>query len=149
MTARHLVAYALAAAIAVVAAACAGSAAEGDQRTVPGGDPALGRVAIERYGCGSCHVVPGVRTARGMTGPPLTNFARRAYVGGALPNEPENLVRWIMSPQAVEPGTVMPDLGVGEADARDIAAYLYTLGGELGPPHLLPQAWLHALEGGG
>jgi hypothetical protein len=33
----------------------------------------------------------------------------------------------------------MPDLGVTDRDARDIAAYLYTLGGSrLGPPHPVP-----------
>jgi cytochrome c len=32
-----------------------------------------------------------------------------------------------MDPKEVEPGTAMPDLGIGEAEARDIAAYLFTL----------------------
>jgi cytochrome c1 len=48
-------------------------------------------------------------------------------VAGKLPNTPDQLVRWIQQPQAVEPGTAMPDLGVSLAEARDIAAYLYTL----------------------
>jgi cytochrome c1 len=34
--------------------------------------------------------------------------------------------RWIRDPQHVSPGTAMPDLGVGEGDARDITAFLYT-----------------------
>ena len=54
-------------------------------------------------------------------------FARRAYIAGQLPNDPENLVRWIQDPQGVEPGTAMPNLGVTAAVARDMAAYLYTL----------------------
>jgi cytochrome c1 len=62
-----------------------------------------------------------------MVGPPLTMFAHRAYIAGQLPNQPENLVRWIQDPQGVEPGTAMPDLGVTPAVARDMAAYLYTL----------------------
>jgi cytochrome c len=62
-----------------------------------------------------------------MVGPPLTMFARRAYIAGQLPNEPDNLIRWIRDPQAVEPGTAMPSLGVEPAVARDMAAYLYTL----------------------
>jgi hypothetical protein len=37
------------------------------------------------------------------------------------------LIQWIQDPQAVEPGTAMPNLGVDEAIARDTAAYLYTL----------------------
>jgi cytochrome c len=36
-------------------------------------------------------------------------------------------VQWIRDPQHLKPGTAMPDLAVGERDARDIAAYLHTL----------------------
>jgi cytochrome c1 len=32
--------------------------------------------------------------------------------------------RWIQSPQAIAPGTAMPDLGVSEREAQAIAAYL-------------------------
>jgi cytochrome c len=94
---------------------------------VPGGDARQGRQAMRTYGCGACHVIPGVTGATGQVGPPLNSFARRAYVAGNLPNTAPNLIRWIQTPQAVEPGTAMPNLGVGEADARDIAAYLSTL----------------------
>jgi cytochrome c1 len=45
-------------------------------------------------------------------------------LAGRLPNGPENLERWLRGPQAVKPGSAMPDLGVTERDARDIAAYL-------------------------
>jgi cytochrome c1 len=85
------------------------------------------QVMRQAYGCGACHVIPGVTGAGGIVGPPLNNWSRRVYIAGNLPNTPENLVRWIRHPQAVEPGTAMPDLGVTEADARDIAAYLYSL----------------------
>lgn len=94
---------------------------------VPGGDPQQGRAAIGTYGCASCHVIPGVRGANGTVGPPLNEYARRKYIAGALPNTPENLIAWIMNPQAIEPGTAMPYLGVSELDARNIAAYLATL----------------------
>jgi hypothetical protein len=46
-----------------------------------------------------------------------------------LPNTPENAVRFILDPQGVSPGSAMPDLRVVEAEARDMVAYLYTLGG--------------------
>lgn len=95
--------------------------------SVPGGDAAAGRVAIERYGCGSCHRIPGISGAHGLVGPPLDDFGRRKYIAGNLPNDAANLVLWIADPQAVEPGTVMPDMDVTELDARDIAAYLATL----------------------
>jgi cytochrome c len=94
---------------------------------VIGGDAGRGRTALDGFGCGACHVIPGVRGARGMVGPPLTQFALRAYIAGQLPNQPDNLLRWLQDPQGVEPGTAMPNLGVGPAAARDMAAYLYTL----------------------
>ena len=108
-------------------------------QAVPGGDPARGRRLVAEYGCGGCHVVPGVPGAVGGVGPSLAGFAERSFIVGGLRNEPEALVRWILAPQSVEPATVMPTLGVAEPHARDIAAYLYTLSrGGLGPPHLFP-----------
>jgi putative membrane protein len=94
---------------------------------VPGGEVQQGKQAIAAYGCGSCHVIPGVRQAEGLVGPPLTGFARRSYIAGEAPNTAEQLVRWIQAPQSIEPGTAMPNLGVTEQQARNIAAYLYTL----------------------
>ncbi len=94
---------------------------------VPGGDPTRGVRALQSYSCGSCHGIPNVPGANAKVGPPLTNWAERRYIAGELPNTPESLVRWIMNPEAIEPGTAMPNMGVSEADARDIAAYLYTL----------------------
>jgi cytochrome c1 len=125
-------------ALAPLAAGCREDA--GPRRTVAGGDAAHGRRAAAAYGCGGCHVIPDVPGARGRAGPPLTDFGDRTYVGGRLPNTPATLARWIREPQRISPGTVMPDLSVTEADARDIAAYLLSLSaGGLGPPHLLPQ----------
>jgi cytochrome c2 len=92
-----------------------------------GGNPARGPELIRSYGCGTCHTVAGVTGAKGLVGPPLAGIAQRAYIAGVLPNAPENMVRWIENPKAVDPLTAMPVLGVSPADARDIAAYLYTL----------------------
>lgn len=92
-----------------------------------GGDPTRGRQLIAQYGCASCHTVPGAPGANGLVGPPLTRFGARSYIAGELPNNADNLQRWIRNPQSVEPGTAMPNLGVTAPDAKDIAAYLYTL----------------------
>lgn len=94
---------------------------------VPGGDPELGAQLIGSYGCGACHVIPGVDGADGMVGPSLDHFAHRVYIAGEVPNNVDFLLRWIEVPQAIEPGTAMPNLGVTEGQARNIAAYLYTL----------------------
>jgi cytochrome c oxidase assembly factor CtaG/cytochrome c2 len=96
-------------------------------RQLTGGDPTRGKDAIRKYGCGACHTVPGVRAARGMVGPSLEGIASRTFLGGQLPNTPDNMKKWIRFPQSVEKGTAMPDMHVTDEDARDIAAYLYTL----------------------
>jgi cytochrome c len=112
----------------VVAAGCAGEPALRPEHIVVGGDAALGVDALRRHGCGGCHVIPGVPEARGRVGPSLQDFAGRPYIAGRLTNDAGNLMTWIQTPRAVDPGTLMPDLGVSEAEARDIATYLYTLG---------------------
>lgn len=94
---------------------------------VAGGDVARGRLLLAQYQCGSCHRIPGVDAARGTTGPALDAYGRRSYVAGVLPNYPDALVRWIVDPPAVKPGTAMPAMGVSAEDARHMAAYLYTI----------------------
>lgn len=111
--------------IAVLTGLSACGQASGPIPIVEGGDPRRGKAAIRNYGCGSCHTMPGIPGANGNVGPPLIDMARQVYLAGILPNQPDNMVRWIRSPQEVNPRTAMPDMGVTEADARDIAAYLY------------------------
>jgi cytochrome c2 len=91
------------------------------------GDTDRGADLIVQYGCSACHSVPGIARASGRVGPPLDYFAERAFIGGELPNNPDTLVRWIMNAPALIPATAMPRLDVKEQDARDMAAYLYTL----------------------
>lgn len=109
------------------AAGCTRTPAAEPRVTVAGGNAAHGKDAIRSYGCGACHMIPGVRDAEGLVGPPLLAWSRRTFIAGEAPNTPDQLVRWIRMPQAIEPGTAMPNLDVREQDARDIAAYLYTL----------------------
>jgi cytochrome c2 len=92
-----------------------------------GGDPDRGVEMIGRYGCAACHTIPGIRGANALVGPPLTRIASRSYLAGQIQNTPGNMVRWIQHPREVERGTAMPEMGVTDSDARDIAAYLYTL----------------------
>ena len=91
-----------------------------------GGDPHRGEAMFIQYGCGSCHSLKHVRRATGLVGPPLDGIAGRAMIAGKLSNTPDNLRRWVRDPQAVTPGTDMPDLHVSGRDARDISAFLYT-----------------------
>lgn len=117
--------------LVLAAAAAAGCRGPGNPRiAVPDGDPERGRVAVQNYGCGTCHAIPGIPRARARVGPPLRGVADRAYIAGVLPNSGPNMIRWLRDPPGVDPRTAMPDMGVTEADARDISAYLYTLRAE-------------------
>jgi cytochrome c len=91
------------------------------------GNAERGREALERFECGACHRIPGVRGPQGRVGPSLEHFGLRAYVAGRFENSPEVAARWILDPPAMKPATAMPNLGLTEAQARDIAAYLHSL----------------------
>ncbi len=93
--------------------------AMGNSRPVAYGDAARGEALIASHGCLACH-------DRGRVGPPLAHIAKRAYIAGRYPNIQIWMIEWIQHPQRLEPGTAMPDLNIGERDARDMAAYLVT-----------------------
>ena len=97
-----------------------------DEPQTPG-DAKRGKVALEQYACPTCHRIPGVVGEQAPVGPPLDRLALRQYLAGVLQNTPDNLVQWLRTPQELHPRTAMPNLGVSERDARDMAAYLYTL----------------------
>ncbi len=113
-------------ALGAIATGCGGISSTPPPQ-VPNGSPQRGARDIVRFGCGACHVIPGIRGAVGKVGPPLTDFSERGYIAGELPNNGPNLIRWVMDPRDVEPGTDMPDLGVSQQQAQDIAAYLFAL----------------------
>ena len=114
-------------ALVVVLAGCDRESADSSAAQLTGGNPARGRAIVRAYGCPACHVTPGVRGDQGQVGPPLSGMANRAFIAGVLANEPRNMIRWIRNPQGVDSLTAMPNMGVSERDARDIAGYLYTL----------------------
>jgi cytochrome c2 len=92
-----------------------------------GGDPDLGRRLAQRYGCASCHTIPGVPGADGQVGPSLQGFAARVYVGGVVANTPDTLIQWLEDPRSLDPKTAMPSTGMSRLESRHVAAYLYTL----------------------
>lgn len=91
------------------------------------GDVAAGKQALQQYLCATCHRIPGIVGANQHVGPPLDGIGKRKYIGGVVPNTPENMVRWLLDPKQIDPLSAMPNLHVTEKDARDIAAFLYTL----------------------
>jgi hypothetical protein len=71
------------------------------QSAVPvAGNPARGRAAIARHGCGSCHTIAGVSSAAGLVGPPLTGVANRMYIIFAR-HYPLAIVRLILDLSAI------------------------------------------------
>lgn len=96
------------------AVAAAGQAARGEQALLSGG-------------CVSCHTIDGTR-AQGKIGPNLTHFASRQSIAGLTrQNNPEALASWLKNPQAVKPGSRMPDLGLSQETIQDLVAYLESL----------------------
>ncbi|MEZ2410662.1 cytochrome c family protein [Bosea sp. RCC_152_1] len=90
-----------------------------------GGDPARAPALLRRYGCGGCHTISALNGADGKVAAPLDAFAQRVFIGGAARNSPDNLVRWIVSPQSLSPRSAMPATGITPEEARDVAAFLY------------------------
>ena len=114
------------AAALAAAAVAAGCGTAKSPALVAGGSPSRGARLIDKFGCGSCHAIPGIHGASGRVGPALSDFRRLRFIAGEIPNTPENAIRWIEHPRSIEPGTIMPDLGVSRDQARQIVAYLYS-----------------------
>jgi cytochrome c2 len=91
------------------------------------GNPQRGADLVQHYRCGGCHDIPGIANANGNVGPPLHRIGTRTFIAGFLRNSPENLAFWIQDPQKFLPGNAMPRMGIPPNEARDIAAFLYTL----------------------
>jgi cytochrome c1 len=94
-------------------------------KALTGGEPEHAPLLLRTYGCGGCHTIPGAPGADGKTAPPLEDLRQRVYIGGVARNNAENLIRWIVNPQSLSPRSAMPATGISEAEARDVAAYLY------------------------
>jgi cytochrome c len=109
----------------VFIAALAGCSKPPAFEPLSGGNPRVGQQLLDRYGCAACHEIKGVTHERSQVGPSLKDIRERSFVGGMLPNNATNLEKWIMHPRAINPKSAMPELGVIQAEARDMAAYLY------------------------
>lgn len=95
-----------------------------------GASAEAGRRIVERVGCAACHVFPDIDWPRGAVGPDLGGFARRSMIAGRIPNRPNMLADFVRDAPSLVPGTTMPAMPIEEREARDVAAYLYTLDGD-------------------
>jgi cytochrome c oxidase subunit II len=77
--------------------------------------------------CSMCHKVRGTE-AYGTVGPDLTHIAsRRTLAAGSIPNARGHLAGWIVDPQSVKPGNVMPRSPLPPDDLQALVAYLEIL----------------------
>jgi cytochrome c len=93
-------------------------------------DPSVeaGRQLASRYGCGVCHVIPGVDGAVGQLGPSLAGVASRPKISlGTVDNTHANLAQFIQDPASRNPQSSMPPMAITDVEAGAIASYLGTL----------------------
>ena len=103
-------------------------AAETADASEPGsGAAADGREVFLGSSCVGCHAIRGVSEV-GDRGPDLTHLASREEIGaGILPLEPDTLARWIVNPQEVKAGALMPPQPLRGDEVDQLVAYLMSL----------------------
>ncbi len=85
---------------------------------------ARGQVVFNREACAGCHAVRGT-PATATIGPDLSDIGARTTLGSlALPNNSANLARWIIEPEKVKPGNLMPPTALSPDDLAAVVAYL-------------------------
>lgn len=94
------------------------------------GDPELlrrGEAVFFRESCHACHAIQGT-AADARLGPDLTHFGSRLTVGaGRVDNTDEHLAAWILDPQVLKPGNLMPATPLPPDDLAALVAWLRSL----------------------
>ena len=87
----------------------------------------LGEQIFLSEACSGCHRIRGT-SAQGRIGPDLTHLASRETLAAlTVPNDSEDLSRWIADPQHSKPGAKMPGLPLEKDQLRALVAYLESL----------------------
>jgi mono/diheme cytochrome c family protein len=116
-----------AAACALALALCACVDKSDLPRPVVQADATAGLAVIKEVGCAACHRIPGVAWPEGRTGGSLAGVGARPMIAGRLPNQPAVMAAFVRDAPSLLPDTGMPPMPLTQAEARGIAAYLYTL----------------------
>lgn len=99
--------------------------------SMTGGDPQAGKEKIVLHDCHSCHEIPGVPVNAQRRGPSLKHWARQSTIAKQWPNTPDNLEDFLQHPERMLHGSglksEMTMSRVKAGDAKDIAAYLYSI----------------------
>lgn len=86
-----------------------------------------GRDLFLKTSCVNCHRVRGT-SAQGTFGPDLTHLmARQTLASGMVDNTPELLNRWIVDPQTIKPGCLMPAMKLSTDELDRVVQYLRSL----------------------
>jgi cytochrome c oxidase subunit 2 len=102
---------------------------EGKEAVPPGNDALVqtGKDVFLSQSCVNCHRVRGT-PAQGTYAPDLTHLmSRQTLASGMEPNTPENLRQWLLGPQKVKPGCLMPAFAMTSRDRDLLVGYLLTL----------------------
>ncbi len=91
------------------------------------GQAALGEQEFLKDACVGCHTIDGT-IAQGKVGPNLTHLGSRLiFAGGVGTNTYENMATWLANPQAIKPGTIMPNLHLSQTQIDNLVAFLVNL----------------------
>lgn len=71
-----------------------------------------------KYGCNSCHIAD-YKNDKGYIGPALAGVGNRLTAVW--------MYKWLKNPNALRPGTQMPNFNLNDDEARDLTAFLATL----------------------
>jgi len=86
-----------------------------------------GRAQFLSLSCVNCHAVSGTRAA-GTFGPDLSHLmSRDTLASGVIPNSVGNLRAWIKEPDAVKPGSLMPNMQLTPQQLDEVVTYLSSL----------------------
>ncbi len=81
-----------------------------------------------KYSCQGCHILDS-KTDKGYIGPTLTHVGSRLNAAW--------IYSWLKNPQALRPGTMEPNRGMSDDDARALTAFLMSQKGGEKAPHSL------------
>jgi LysM repeat protein len=87
-------------------------------------EPEQGLEAFQEYGCDTCHTVTERDSTTAIS---LVDLSEKETLSVGVPATPANVIRYIQNPQSVHPQATMPNLGVPQDKALEIAIYLYSL----------------------
>jgi cytochrome c oxidase subunit II len=92
-------------------------------------DPMIqaGKFVFETSSCVYCHTIQGT-PAVGKVGPDLTHIGSRiTLAAGTLENNVGNMGGWILDPQHIKPGSLMPPTALTGEELQALLAYLASL----------------------